>query len=244
MITSILFIIASISTIIFATIYVKKKNRLYSLKSQEKVKGKKRKKNIKTIWGIDDIKDSILTINGKHSVIIELGSIEYRLLNDEEQNNVDNSLTNISKTFSYETQFFSTIKKIDTTDKIEDIRKRLDKQKNEKISEYGQNIIEYLQNIMQEDNLYVRKNYLIITSNEDYQKAQIDLKEFYNGLKYNLSNIRITSKMLSNQEIIELIYRELNKNCYEKIEDIIQEGGLDFYVQNTKGKENIFRKKQ
>lgn len=97
---------------------------------------------------------------------------------------------------------------------------------------------------MQEDNLYVRKNYLIITSNEDYQKAQIDLKEFYNGLKYNLSNIRITSKMLSNQEIIELIYRELNKNCYEKIEDIIQEGGLDFYVQNTKGKENIFRKKQ
>ena len=124
MITSILFIIASISTIIFATIYVKKKNRLYSLKSQEKVKGKKRKKNIKTIWGIDDIKDSILTINGKHSVIIELGSIEYRLLNDEEQNNVDNSLTNISKTFSYETQFFSTIKKIDTTDKIEDIRKR------------------------------------------------------------------------------------------------------------------------
>ncbi len=241
MLISILFMIASISLIIFVPIYVKKKNRLYSLQSQEKVKRKKQKKNIKTIWGIDDIRDSILTTNGRNSIIIELGSIEYRLLNDEEQNNVDNSLIKLSKTFSYQTQFFSTIEKIDTTNKIEDIRNNLDKQRNERIKEYGESIIEYLENIMQEDNLYVRKNYLIITSNENYQKAEIDLKEFYNGLKYSLSNIKITSKMLSDGEIIELIHRELNKNCNEKVQNIIQEGGLDFYVQSKKRKEIIYK---
>ena len=38
---------------------------------------------------------------------------------------------------------------------------------------------------MQEDNLYVRKNYLIITSNEGLQKAERELKEYYEDLKYS-----------------------------------------------------------
>ena len=84
---------------------------------------------------------------------------------------------------------------------------------------------------MQEDNLYVRKNYLIITSNEPYEKAERELKEYYEDLRYSLSNIKVTTRLLSDIDIIELIHRELNKNSNEQLRNIIKKGGLDFYVQ-------------
>ncbi len=228
---TIIFMLASICLIILLPIYLRKKNRMYSLRTEEKVNLKKQKKNIKTIWGIGEIKDGILTVNNRHSIIIELGSIEYRLLNDIEQNNIDNNLIKIAKTFTNQTQFFSTIEKIDTTEKIETIRNNIEKQKNSNIKEYGESIIEYLENIMQEDNLYVRKNYLIITSNEAYEKAERELKEYYEDLRYSLSNIKVTTRLLSDIDIIELLHRELNKNSNEQLRNIIKKGGLDFYVE-------------
>lgn len=228
---TIIFLLASICLIILLPIYLRKKNRMYSLRTEEKVNLKKQRKNIKNIWGIVEIKDGILTVNNRHSIIIELGSIEYRLLNDIEQNNIDNNLIKIAKTFTNQTQFFSTIEKIDTTEKIETIRNNIEKQKNNNIKEYGESIIEYLENIMQEDNLYVRKNYLIITSNEPYEKAERELKEYYEDLRYSLSNIKVTTRLLSDIDIIELIHRELNKNSNEQLRNIIKKGGLNFYVQ-------------
>ncbi len=228
---TIIFMLASICLIILLPIYLRKKNRMYSLRTEEKVNFKKQRKSIKTIWGIGEIKDGILTVNNRHSIIIELGSIEYRLLNDIEQNNIDNNLIKIAKTFTNQTQFFSTIEKIDTTEKIETIRNNIEKQKNSNIKEYGESIIEYLENIMQEDNLYVRKNYLIITSNEAYEKAERELKEYYEDLRYSLSNIKVTTRLLSDIDIIELLHRELNRNSNEQTRNIIKKGGLDFYVQ-------------
>lgn len=224
--------LASIFLIIILPIYLKKNNKMYNLGTQEKVSIKKQMKNIKTIWGIEEIKNQMLTINNSHSIIIELGSIEYRLLNDEEQNNIDNNLRKIAKTFTNQTQFFSTIEKIDTTDKIENIRENIDKQRNSNIKEYGKSIIEYLESIMQEDDLYVRKNYLIVTSFEPYDKAERELKEYYEDLRYSLSNIKVTTKLLSDMDIVELVYRELNKNSNEQLRNIIKKGGLDFYVKS------------
>ena len=232
MIITIIFMLASIFLIIILPIYLKKNNKMYNLGTQEKVSIKKQMKNIKTIWGIEEIKNQMLTINNSHSIIIELGSIEDLLLNDEEQNNIDNNLRQIAKTFTNQTQFFSTIEKIDTTDKIENIRENIDKQRNSNIKEYGKSIIEYLESIMQEDDLYVRKNYLIVTSFEPYDKAERELKEYYEDLRYSLSNIKVTTKLLSDMDIVELVYRELNKNSNEQLRNIIKKGGLDFYVKS------------
>ena len=223
MIITIIFMLASICLIIILPIYLKKNNKMYNLGTQEKVSIKKQMKNIKTIWGIEEIKNQMLTINNSHSIIIELGSIEYRLLNDEEQNNIDNNLRKIAKTFTNQTQFFSTIEKIDTTDKMENIRENIDKQRNSNIKEYGKSIIDYLDSIMQEDDLYVRKNYLIVTSFEPYDKAERELKEYYDDLRYSLSNIKVTTKLLSDMDIVELVYRELNKNSNEQLGNIIKD---------------------
>lgn len=240
---TIFFMFISIVVIVVTTIYVKRNNKFYNFKPEEKSNLKKQKKNIKEIWGIDLIKDSVITVQGLHSIIVELGSIEYRLLNEKEQESIDNALINISKTMSYKMQFFSTIVKVDTREKIEEVKSNMQKQKNAKMIEYGEAIIEYLENIMQEEDLYVRKNYLIISSFEAREKAEYNLKEFYNNLKYGLSNIKISTKLLNDAGIIELLHRELNKDSTENIEKIVKEGGLDFYVQNKeKRKEDITQK--
>ena len=180
-------------------------------------------------------------------MIMEIGSIEYRLLNEEEQTSIDIALTKISRTLSYNMQFFSTIVKVDTNEKIAEIKENMRRQRNEKMIEYGEAIIEYLEDIMQEDDLYVRKNYIIISSYEEKEEARKNLEMFCNTLKANLIKIKINAKILNDVGIIELIHRELNKDSTESIEKIIDEGGLDTYVKRKKYKEekreeNIFKK--
>lgn len=230
---AIFFIILSIILMIGTTIYVNKNNKFYNFKPTEKSSLKKQKTNIKNIWGIEEIKNNVITADGQHSIIIELGSIEYRLLNEGEQESIDNTLTKICKTLKYKMQLFSTIVKVDTREKIKEINENIKKQNNQNMIEYGESIIKYLEDIMNEEDLFVRKNYLIISSYDPRQKAEYNLKEYYNTLKMDLLKIKITSKLLSDAGIIELLHRELNKNSTENVEKIIKEGGLDFYVQNT-----------
>lgn len=242
---TIFFGIMSVAMIIGTAIFVRKNNRLYNFKHEEGMTPKKQKKNIKNIWGIDMIKDGVITVQGQHSIIVEIGTIEYNLLNDDEQENIDNLLTRLCKTISYKMQIFSTIVKVDTNDKIDEIRENIQGHKNLNMVEYGKAIIEYLEEIMQSENLYVRKNYLIFSSFEAKDKARSDLLEFYVILKKELSKIRISCNILDEGGIIELIHRELNKNATENIENIIMEGGLDIYVKGQKEKgEEVVDKKQ
>ena len=48
---TIIFILASICLILMLPVYLRKKNRMYSSKNEEKVNLKRQRKNIKTIWG-------------------------------------------------------------------------------------------------------------------------------------------------------------------------------------------------
>lgn len=237
---TIFFIFISIVVILGTTIYVKKNNKFYNYKPEEKANLKKQKRNIKDIWGIEKIKNDLITVQGQHSIIIEIGSIEYRLLNEMEQESIDNTLINISKTMDYKTQFFSTVVKVDTREKSEEIRNNMKMQRNINMVDYGNAIIEYLEDIMQEEDLYVRKNYLIVSCFEVRKKAEYMLKEFYDNLKYGLSNIKVNTKLLTDAGIIELLHREFNKESTENIDEIVKKGGLDFYVKNKeKRKENI-----
>ena len=177
---------------------------------------------------------TILSCNNKYSIIIELGNIDYNLLNESEQKNIDLILTNISKTFKYSSQFFSTTQKVDTTAIIESIRKNIEIQKSEEIRKYGQKIIEYLNEFMTERDLYVRKNYLIISSTGEREKIERELKNYYEGLKFNLLNIKVQSKILNEMEIVELLHKELNKNTHDIINEIIEKGGLELYVSAKK----------
>lgn len=230
---TIFFIILSIIVIGIAIIIVRKNNRFYRYKSKDEIKKgiRKRKKTIKTIWGIEEINNGMLiNLQGQNSMILEIGSIEYRLLNECEQDLIDISLTKISRTLSNNMQFFSTAVRVDTNEKIYEIRENMKKQKNQKMKEYGEDIIEYLENIMQDENLYVRRNYIIISTYESSEEARKNLTILCNTLIANLKDIKINARILNSNEIIDLLNKEINKDSTDHIELIIENGGLNEFV--------------
>lgn len=233
---AIFFLILSIIVIVIAAMVISKNKKFYKYNSNENKSAKGQKKDIKTIWEIDKLDEGILTNSrGQTSMIMEIGSIEYRLLNDTEQSVIDTTLTNVSRTLTYNMQFFSTTVKVDTNEKIYEIMENMRKQKNEKMKEYGEAIIEYLEEIMQEDDLYVRKNYIIVSSFEPREEAENNLRTFCNTLKSSLNEIKIRTQILGFERVIDLFHKEINKDSTEDVVLIIKEGGLDEII---KKKEN------
>ena len=102
------------------------------------------------------------------------------------------------------------------------------------MTEYGEAIIEYLEDIMQEDDLYVRKSYIIISTYEPIEDAKRNLTLFCNTLKSSLNDIKISAKILDFNRAIDLLNKEINKDSTEDIVSIIKKGGLEEFVKGEK----------
>lgn len=228
MVISIVFAVLSVIVIVFTAIYLSRKN---SIKTN--VQKRKGKKNLKTLWDIDDIKNEVIISGSKNTIIMRIGSIDYHLLSEKEQSVLESNLIEIAKTIKYPLQFFSTTEFVDTTDVINDIKENIADKDNRKLIEYGNEMIKYLSNMMENKNLYVRKNYVLLSVTGNYEKSRLELLSTYESLRFNLLNAKIGLEVLNDYEIVELLHRELNKNTTTKIQDVLKEGGLELYVRGT-----------
>ena len=236
MIITIIFILAGIFFMIGTLIYVKNKNNLQEIKPIDKSNIKKVKKTLRNLWGIDGFNNQVITINkGQHSIIVELESIEYSLLHDGERNNVDRELISIAQMLKFPIQFLEVKKQIELGDMLEEIKVNTINANNN-VKEYAKQIIKHLEQLQEDQNLFERKNYMVISSFNNRKTAEIELKEFYQLLRYHLLNIKVSTRLLNNKEILELIYEQLHKGNKNKVSDIEEKGGLDLYVTSKKGK--------
>ena len=228
MVISFVFAVLSVIVIVFTAIYLSRKK---SIKTN--VQKRKGKKNLKTLWDIDDIKNEVIISGSKNTIIMRIGSIDYHLLSEKEQSVLESNLIEIAKTIKYPLQFFSTTEFVDTTDVINDIKENIADKDNRKLIEYGNEMIKYLSNMMENKNLYVRKNYVLLSVTGNYEKSRLELLSTYESLRFNLLNAKIGLEVLNDYEIVELLHRELNKNTTTKIQDVLKEGGLELYVRGT-----------
>ena len=236
MIITFIFILAGILFLIGTLIYVKNKNNLQEIKPIDKSNAKKVKKTLSNLWGIDGFNNQVITINkGQHSIIVELESIEYSLLHEGERNNVDRELISIAQMLKFPIQFLEVKKQIELGDMLEEIKVNT-MNANSNVKEYANQIIKHLEHLQEDQNLFERKNYLVISSFNNRKTAEIELKEFYQLLRYHLLNIKVSTRLLNNKEILELIYEQLHKGNKNKVSDIEEKGGLDLYVTSKKRK--------
>lgn len=227
MIISFIFIFAGIGFLIWTLVYTSKKNNLQGVNKSDV---KKEKKNLSSLWGIDYINNQMITTNkNQHSIIVELESIEYSLLHDGEKANVDRELRSISQMLKFPIQFLEVKKKIELGDMIEEIEIGTINS-NENVREYAEQIIEHLEKLQEDQNLFERKNYMIISSFNNRRTAEIELKEFYQLLRYHLMNIKVSARLLDDREIVELIYEQLHKGNKNNVFETEQKGGLELYV--------------
>ena len=236
MIITLIFILAGIFFMIGTLIYVKNKNNLQEIKPIDKSNIKKVKKTLRNLWGIDGFNNQVITINkGQHSIIVELESIEYSLLHDGEKNTVDRELISIAQMLKFPIQFLEVKKQIELGDMLEEIKINTINA-NSNVKEYANQIMKHLEHLQEDQNLFERKNYLVISSFNNRKTAEIELKEFYQLLRYHLLNIKVSTRLLNNKEILELIYEQLHKGNKNKVSDIEEKGGLDLYVTSKKRK--------
>ena len=219
-------------------IYTKKKNNLQEVKPIDKSNIKKSKKTLSNLWGIDGFNNQVITINkNQHSIIVELESIEYSLLHEGEKENVDRELISIAQMLKFPIQFLEVKKQIELGDMLEEIKINTINS-NSNVKEYANQIISYLEKIQEDKNLFERKNYMVISSFNNRKVAELELKEFYQLLRYHLLNIKVSTRLLNDREIVELIYEQLHKDNKNKVTEIEQKGGFGLYVTGTERKKD------
>lgn len=238
MIIAFIFILAGICFMIGTLIYTRKKNSLHDVKTIDKSEIRKKKKNLSNLWGIDGFNNQVITINkNQHSIIVELESIEYSLLHDGEKMSVDKELISISQMLKFPIQFLEVKKQIELGDMLEEIKLNTINANNN-VKEYANQIIAHLEKLQEDQNLFERKNYMVISSFNNRKIAEAELKEFYQILKYHLLNIKVSTRLLTDKEIVELIYEQLHKGNNNKIADIEEKGGFDLYVTSKRNKKD------
>lgn len=246
MVIMIIFLVLSVTLVIGTAIYLnsKKKNINNNIKqsSPTEIKEKGKKKNRKQLADILQIKikDNILCLGNRYSNIIRLGNIDYNMLSTHEQDSIESILIQTALAIDYPIQFFSTTEYIDTSKVVSLIKKN--KTRNYKVQEYKNYLIEYLENLMENRTISVVKNYAIISYDGLYENAVEELNRKSSSFKGNLLRAKIVCEILNEDDIYNLIYRELNKNSALNI-STLKEGGKNLYVgkkQKQKRKRNWY----
>lgn len=235
MIIMIIFLILSVVFIIGTVIYLKqkKKNVNNSIKQapsnntkKDNKNSKKEKKQLADILQFK-IKDNIICLGNRYSNVIRLGNIDYNMLSNSEQDSIENILIQTALAIDYPVQFFSTTEYIDTSKVINLIKKN--KTKSYKIQEYKNYLVNYLENLMDNRSISVVKNYAIISYDGLYKDAIEELNRKSMSFKGSLLRAKIVCEILSEDDLYNLIYRELNKNSALSISPL-KEGVKNLYV--------------
>lgn len=241
MVIMIIFLFLTVVFVIGTVIYLnyKNKNKNISINikqntnQQDNKKTRNNKKRLLDILQIK-IKNDILFIGNRYSKIIRLGNIDYNMLSNTEQDSIESILVQTALGIDYPIQFFSTTEFIDTSKVIELMREN--KSQNSKIQEYQNYLIEYLKNLMENRTISVIKNYAIISYDGTYENSIEELNRKALSFKGNLLRAKIECEILNENEIYNLIYRELNKNSALNISNLSKGGNL--YVDKKKAKRN------
>ena len=103
------------------------------------------------------------------------------------------------------------------------------KNTNEKIEESKNYLIEYLHNLMENRTISVVRSYAIISYDGNLKDAMQELNRKTLSFTSSLLRAKIVCEVLTEDEIYDLIYKELNKNSTINISNL-QGGGKELYV--------------
>lgn len=244
MIAMIIFLFLTVITILCTAYYLdyKKKKTINPINTKNTENKKetistKSKKKLSDILEIK-IKDNIICLGNRYSVIVKLGNIDYNMLSNSEQDAIENILIQSTLAIDYPIQFFSTTEYIDTSRIITLLKEN--KTDNFKVNEYKSNLIEYLQTLMENRSVSIITNYAIISYDGFYENATDELTRKSNSFKSNMLRAKIVCEILNEDEIYNLIYRELNKNSATNI-SLLKKGEDKLYVgKKQKAKRNKY----
>ena len=242
MIIMTIFLFLTVIFIVGTVIYLKHKKNSQNLKlnqlSPNKQKENAHKSKRKQLANLLDFKinGNMICTGNRYSYIIRLGNIDFNMLSSQEQDSIESILIQTALAIDYPIQFFSTTEFIDTSKIINLIKEN--KTTNLKVKDYKKHLLDYLENLMENRTISIVRNYAIISYDGLYENAVQELERKATSFKGNLLRAKIVCETLSEDELYNLIYRELNKNSSLTISPL-KKGVKNLYVgkkQKTKEK--------
>lgn len=242
MIIMTIFLILTVIFVVETVFYLKHKKKSQNLKlnklSSNKQKENTHKSKRKQLANLLDFKinGNMICTGNRYSYIIRLGNIDFNMISSQEQDSIESILIQTALAIDYPIQFFSTTEFIDTSKIINLIKEN--KTTNLKVKDYKKHLLNYLKNLMENRTISIVRNYAIISYDGLYENAVQELERKATSFKGNLLRAKIVCETLSEDELYNLIYRELNKNSSLTISPL-KKGVKNLYVdkkQKTKEK--------
>lgn len=226
-----------LSVLVVAYLLLYHREALFGSTRSSKAVGKRNKtENVKTILEIEDIRNSIVALTGnRYRMIVKVGSVDYALLSEGEQNALEEALRQTVLSFNYPVQFYVTTERIDTTNVLEQVQRfTSNPMLPENLRNYGTNMIQYLAEMMKDRGTYIRRNYIVIDCTaKTKEEAESELLRRANFLINSLNAAKIAASLLSTEEIMDVIHRALNKGSVATSKGILESGGFELYVTSS-----------
>ncbi|MBP2070858.1 hypothetical protein [Thermoanaerobacterium butyriciformans] len=236
---TILFGVLSVLVVIGGVLYMRFSDSRSSLrrikqpkqKTQEFETDKSKKANLKDIWEVTDIRDGIIYMKGnRYAAILKIGSVDIRLLSDDEQTIIENILIRTALPLTLPIQFVVATERVEADNTINDIVTAMNNNDYPlKVKAFARETINYLNELMQNKNINVRSNYLVITYEGELEKAYSELNRLCQIMINEMKSIKIKSERLSSSAILDLLNSCIN-NKTVKPSEIVDNGGFELYV--------------
>lgn len=195
-----------------------------------------------------DVEDDVLDLGGfKYRMIIEVSSVNYGLKTSVEQNMVEGSFRKFLNSVSYPMTFFIQTKEINYGNIVSSLREEIDEtvQTYPNLAEYAERYFNNIVTLKQQINTTKQKRkYIIIPYEETIKMTELtpeekksysmkEIKRRAEGIVDGITSIGLVAKVLSTQDIIELLY-----SMYHRDDDsVIEELGAGGYFTEVVTKE-------
>lgn len=200
--------------------------------NKPKTKGKRKELSLRDLWEIEDIRNGIVLLTrNRYRVILRLGTINFDLLSENEQEVVENILMASAQGIDFPVQFLCTTEVIDTRSAIADLYTSVSSEVSEKRLSYANMLLSYLDELMSKRAVLVRHSYAVIgCDGEPWEKARGILEHRASIIANSLSKAKINVSSMTSEEIVDLLHGMLNRKKAIRPSDVINANGIDLFV--------------
>lgn len=246
MIISLIFVALSIATAIGAWVYINKTENSSVMDYNQKENTKHEKPinvlNIaKSKLSIDDISKSVITLedNRKRCILLKIKNSDFNMLSQEGQSVTEDVLRQLALAIQYDIVFYSTTRTIDTSNSLNITNKLIETTSNLAIQQYALNYIRAFDSIITTKRISERVDYIILTYFGDMNLSIAELERRAGQFISTLKKINTKCEIVQTDQIVDLIYHDLNRNDYFNPSSAIKLGALDLYVGHKKREREV-----
>lgn len=183
----------------------------------------------------NDIKNMMICLpNHEYKAVIEVKSINYYLKTHEEQEVIESQFNSALNAWDFSFAFYVQTRTIDADDIVKKLQEDADKLTTKELKSYSVDYISSIENLTKRRNgNLIKKNYIIVSCNDanlvlsngtDEEKMQYAFDKLSINTKKvceALAPIGLSCHILTNEELLELLFVAINKHSILKADEIL-----------------------